>query len=164
MPVMNVELPDGMHRRLAATAAACGVSMKEAVVEAAGSWIKQHAAEAAVALGFSPAQDAAPKADAKRRAPPATVALARMSPPVVVVVPPRAPDAPVEVAAPAPVAGEPVEPTSGVDRWMTADELLRDDGHPDCQHGVLIGAGVSIRGAAVFTVESEEASNADQVR
>jgi hypothetical protein len=160
MSVMNIELPDDMHRRFAATAAACGVSMKQAVVAATRSWIEQHALEAAEALGFSPAPDAPPKTDAKRRAPhpaavPAEPSPARVPPPVVVVVAPLATDGPVEVAAPAPVADGPVEPAAVIDRWKTADELLRDDGHPACQHGVLIGASAALAGSATVAVESE---------
>ncbi len=42
-----------------------------------------------------------------------------------------------------------------LDLWRTADEVLRDHGSPDCQHGVLIGVGADLRGTAHVTGRGE---------
>jgi hypothetical protein len=52
MSVMNVSLPEAVHRRLAATAAACGLTMKQALVEATQNWVDQRSVEVASALGL----------------------------------------------------------------------------------------------------------------
>ncbi len=152
MSVMNVKLPDGMHRRLAATAAACGVTMKEAVVEAARSWIEQHAAETAAALGFAPAREAATKTVATRRATPPRMqtepAPAPASPAVVKVAEPPPTDRPVEVVARTASA----EPGSQVNPWATAGEVLRLGG---VAGSVVLGASAQICGKAACSVESE---------
>ena len=127
MSVMNVKLPDGMHRRLAATVpAAAGVTMKEAVVEAAQKWIEQHAAETAAALGFSsgpsrprrrPSRHGArhhPGCEPEPAPAPACPAVVKKTAP-----PPT--DGPVEVVARTASA----EPGSQVDPWATAGEVLR---------------------------------------
>jgi hypothetical protein len=55
MSVMNIELPSKMHRCLSATAAAKGVTIKAAVIEATSLWLNENACHLA-ALSLSPAQ------------------------------------------------------------------------------------------------------------
>jgi hypothetical protein len=48
-----------------------------------------------------------------------------------------------------------VEPPTPLDRWRTADEIMRDQGHAEYQHGVLIGVGALLAGAASVSARGE---------